>query len=42
MFGVGAASAVLSYLFHRIEFRLDGSSTPPIVDEGRLALGDPG
>ncbi len=39
--GSGAASAVLAYLFHRIEGRLDGSPTLIIVDEGWLALDDP-
>ncbi|WP_122522860.1 conjugal transfer protein TrbE [Pannonibacter phragmitetus] len=37
----GAAPAVLSYLFHRIADRLDGSPTMIIIDEGWLALGDP-
>ncbi|CAH1666705.1 MULTISPECIES: conjugal transfer protein TrbE [Alphaproteobacteria] len=36
-----AAPAVLSYLFHRIADRLDGSPTMIIIDEGWLALGDP-
>ena len=39
--GSGAASAVLAYLFHRIEGRLDGSPTLIIIDEGWLALDDP-
>ena len=39
--GSGAASAVLAYLFHRIEGQLDGSPTLIIVDEGWLALDDP-
>ena len=39
--GSGTASAVLAYLFHRIEGRLDGSPTLIIVDEGWLALDDP-
>jgi type IV secretion system protein VirB4 len=39
--GTGAAPAVLAYLFHRIEGRLDGSPTLLIVDEGWLALDDP-
>jgi type IV secretion system protein VirB4 len=38
----GAASAVLAYLFHRIEDRLDGRPTLLIVDEGWLALDDEG
>lgn len=38
----GAAPAVLSYLFHRITDRLDGRPTLIIVDEGWLALSDPG
>ncbi len=38
--GTGAAPAVLSYLFHRIGDRLDGSSTLLIIDEGWLALDD--
>ena len=38
----GAAPAVLSYLFHRIEDRFDGRLTLLIVDEGWLALDDPG
>jgi len=33
---------VLSYLFHRIEDRFDGRPTLLIVDEGWLALDDPG
>ncbi len=40
--GTGAAPAVLSYLFHRIEDRLDGSPTLIIIDEGWLALDDDG
>jgi type IV secretion system protein VirB4 len=40
--GSGAAPAVLAYLFHRIESRLDGRPTLLIVDEGWLALGDGG
>ncbi len=40
--GTGAASAVLAYLFHRIEARLDGRPTLLIVDEGWLALDDAG
>ena len=37
----GAAPAVLSYLFHRIEGRLDGSPTLIIIDEGWLVLDSP-
>jgi type IV secretion system protein TrbE len=37
-----AAPAVLAYLFHRIEARLDGRPTLLIVDEGWLALDDQG
>jgi type IV secretion/conjugal transfer VirB4 family ATPase len=40
--GTGAAAAVLSYLFHRIEARLADSPTLIIIDEGWLALDDPG
>jgi type IV secretion system protein VirB4 len=39
--GDGAAPAVLSYLFHRIESRLDGSPTLLIIDEGWLILDSP-
>ncbi|MBA3054989.1 MAG: conjugal transfer protein TrbE [Sphingomonadales bacterium] len=39
--GTGAAPAVLSYLFHRIEGRLDGSPTLIIIDEGWLVLDSP-
>jgi type IV secretion system protein VirB4 len=39
--GSGAAPAVLSYLFHRIEGRLDGSPTLIIIDEGWLVLDSP-
>ena len=39
--GAGAAPAVLSYLFHRIEGRLDGSPTLIIIDEGWLVLDSP-
>ena len=42
LIGTGAAPAVLSYLFHRIEDRLDGSPTMLIIDEGWLALDDDG
>lgn len=38
LIGTGAASAVLAYLFHRIEARFDGSPTLLIIDEGWLAL----
>ncbi len=41
LIGTGAAPAVLAYLFHRVEGRLDGSATLLIVDEGWLALDDP-
>jgi type IV secretion system protein VirB4 len=40
--GTGAATAVLSYLFHRIGDRLDGRPTLLIIDEGWLALDDEG
>ncbi len=36
-----AAPAVLSYLFHRIEGRLDGAPTLIIIDEGWLVLDSP-
>ncbi|MBP7134856.1 MAG: conjugal transfer protein TrbE [Sphingobium sp.] len=39
--GTGAAPAVLAYLFHRIEGRLDGSPTLIIIDEGWLVLDSP-
>lgn len=42
LIGAAAAPAVLAYLFHRIEDRLDGRPTLLIVDEGWLALDDPG
>src|SRR5215475_919297 len=42
LIGSGAAAAVLSYLFHRIEDRFDGRPTLVIVDEGWLALDDHG
>ena len=42
LIGSGAAPAVLSYLFHRIEDRFDGRPTLLIVDEGWLALDDQG
>jgi type IV secretion/conjugal transfer VirB4 family ATPase len=42
LIGAGAAPAVLAYLFHRIEGRLDGRPTLLIIDEGWLALDDEG
>ena len=42
LIGTGAAPAVLAYLFHRIDGRLDGRPTLLIVDEGWLALDDAG
>jgi type IV secretion system protein TrbE len=39
--GSGAAPAVLSYLFHLMEGRLDGSPTLIIIDEGWLVLDSP-
>ena len=39
--GSAAAPAVLSYLFRRIEGRLDGSPTLIIIDEGWLVLDSP-
>jgi type IV secretion system protein VirB4 len=42
LIGRGAAPAVLAYLFHRIEGRLDGRPTLLIIDEGWLALDDTG
>jgi type IV secretory pathway VirB4 component len=42
LIGTGAAPAVLGYLFHRIETRLDGRPTLLIVDEGWLALDNEG
>ena len=38
LIGSGAASSVLSYLFHRIEGRLDGRPTLLVIDEGWLVL----
>ncbi|HEY9216817.1 MAG TPA: conjugal transfer protein TrbE [Phenylobacterium sp.] len=38
--GSAAAPAVLAYLFHRIQSRLDGRPTLVVVDEGWLALDD--
>jgi type IV secretion system protein VirB4 len=40
LIGSAAAPAVLAYLFHRIERRLDGRPSLVIVDEGWLALDD--
>ncbi|URW75871.1 conjugal transfer protein TrbE [Sphingomonas donggukensis] len=42
LIGTPAAPAVLAYLFHRIEARLDGRPTLIIIDEGWLALDDEG
>jgi len=42
LIGTGAAPAVLAYLFHRIDDRLDGAPTLIIIDEGWLALDDDG
>ena len=42
LIGTGAAPAVLSYLYHRIEGQLDGRPTLLIIDEGWLALDDEG
>lgn len=42
LIGAAAAAPVLAYLFHRIEARLDGRPTLVLVDEGWLALDDPG
>jgi type IV secretion/conjugal transfer VirB4 family ATPase len=42
LIGTGAAPAILSYLFHRIEGQLDGRPTLLIIDEGWLALDDEG
>jgi len=42
LIGTSAAPAVLAYLFHRIEGRLDGRPTLLIIDEGWLALDDQG
>jgi type IV secretion system protein VirB4 len=41
LIGSGADPAVLTYLFHRIEGRLDGRPTLLIIDEGWLVLDDP-
>jgi type IV secretion/conjugal transfer VirB4 family ATPase len=40
LIGSAAAPAVLAYLFHRLQSRLDGRPTLVIVDEGWLALDD--
>lgn len=40
LIGTSVAPAVLAYLFHRIEDRLDGRPTLLIIDEGWLALDD--
>jgi type IV secretion system protein VirB4 len=40
LIGTAVAPAVLSYLFHRIERRLNGRPTLLIIDEGWLALDD--
>ncbi len=42
LIGTAAAPAVLGYLFHRIEQRMDGRPTLLIIDEGWLALDDGG
>jgi len=42
LIGTGAASAVLAYLFHRIEARFDGRPSLLIIDEGWRALDDAG
>lgn len=41
LIGAAAAPAVLSYLFHRIEQRLDGSPALIVIDEGWLVLDSP-
>jgi type IV secretion system protein TrbE len=41
LIGGGAAPAVLTHLFHRVEGRLDGRPTLLIIDEGWLVLDDP-
>jgi type IV secretion system protein VirB4 len=41
LIGTAAAPAVLAYLFHYVDRRLDGRPTLLIVDEGWLALDDP-
>lgn len=42
LIGTGAATAVLAYLFHRLEQRMDGRPTLLLIDEGWLALDDGG
>ncbi|MBM3653766.1 MAG: conjugal transfer protein TrbE, partial [Alphaproteobacteria bacterium] len=42
LIGSAAAPAVLAYLFHRIEGRFDGAPTLLVIDEGWLALDEPG
>ena len=42
LIGNSAAPAVLTYLFHAVERRLDGRPTLIIIDEGWLALDDHG
>lgn len=42
LIGTGAAPAVLSYLFHRIEARFNGRPSLLIIDEGWRALDDGG
>ncbi|TIT24248.1 MAG: conjugal transfer protein TrbE [Mesorhizobium sp.] len=42
LIGTGAAPAVLAYLFHRIEQRMNGRPTLLLIDEGWLALDDGG
>ncbi|MFA5989646.1 MAG: conjugal transfer protein TrbE [Sphingomonas sp.] len=41
LIGASSAAAVIAYLFHRIEGRLDGSPTMIIIDEGWLVLDSP-
>ena len=41
LIGSAAAPAVLAYLFHRIEARLDGRPTLILIDEGWLVLDSP-
>ncbi len=41
LIGSAAAPAVIAYLFHRIEARLDGRPTLIIIDEGWLVLDSP-
>src|ERR1700736_4779961 len=40
LIGTGAAPAVLTYQFHRVQRRLDGRPTLLIIDEGWLVLAD--